>query len=295
CAVSTFLAAWMIFAQQPRQPDANALRNAGQSGEWRTYGGDYAETRYSPLRQIDASNANRLGLAWTQVVGAGGGNQEATPLFWNGALYAVTNWSIVFAMDARTGRELWRFDPEVPRSYAAQGENRGVCCGIRNRGIALYEGKVIVPVLDGRLIAVDASTGKQVWSSRVFPAEWTGYSVTMAPRVVKDKVIVGAAGSDFAPHRGFFSAFDVNTGRELWRFYTVPRDPSKPFENPAMERAAKTWSGEWWKYGGGGAVWDAVSYDPEANLIYVGTGNGSPWPAFLRGPDHLDNLYICSI
>src|SRR5438552_7162711 len=199
CAVSTFLAAWMIFAQQPRQPDANALRNAGQSGEWRTYGGDYAETRYSPLRQIDASNANRLGLAWTQVVGAGGGNQEATPLFWNGALYGITNWSIAFAMDARTGRELWRFDPEVPRSYAAQGENRGVCCGILNRGIALYEGKVIVPVLDGRLIAVDAATGKQVWSSRVFPADWTGYSVTMAPRVVKDKVIVGAAGSDFAP------------------------------------------------------------------------------------------------
>ena len=160
CAVSTFLAAWMIFAQQPRQPDPNALRNAGQSGEWRTYGGDYAETRYSPLRQIDASNANRLGLAWTQVVGAGGGNQEATPLFWNGALYGITNWSIAFAMDARTGRELWRFDPEVPRSYAAQGENRGVCCGILNRGIALYEGKVIVPVLDGRLIAVDAATGK---------------------------------------------------------------------------------------------------------------------------------------
>jgi glucose dehydrogenase len=148
CATFTLLAALIAFAQQQRQPDANALRNAGQSGEW-TYGGDYAETRYSPLRQIDASNANRLGLAWTQVVGGGGGNQEATPLFWNGVLYGITNWSIAFAMNARTGRELWRFDREVPCSYAAQGENRGVCCGILNRGIALYEGKIIVPVLDG--------------------------------------------------------------------------------------------------------------------------------------------------
>ena len=295
CAASTLLSAWMSFAQQPPQPDANALRSALQNGQWPTYGGNHAETRYSPLRQIDASNANRLGLAWTQVVGAGGGNQEATPLFWNGALYGVTNWSIAFAMDARTGEELWRFDPEVPRSYAAAGENRGVCCGVLNRGIALYEGKVLVPVLDGRLVALDATTGRPLWTTRVFPADATGYSLTMAPRVVKDKVIVGAAGAEFTPHRGFFAAFDVDNGREVWRFHTVPGDPSKPFENPALERAAKTWTGEWWKYGGGGSVWDGLSYDPEANLIYVGTGNGAPWPADLRGPGHLDNLYVCSI
>jgi quinohemoprotein ethanol dehydrogenase len=289
------IAVLVAYAQGQRQPDGAALRNGLQSGEWRTYGGDYAETRFSPLRQIDASNVSRLGLAWTQVVGAGGGNQEATPLFWNGTLFSITNWSIVFAMDARTGRELWRFDPEVPRAYATGADNRGVCCGVLNRGIALYEGKVIVPVLDGRLIAVDASTGKPVWSGRVFPADATGYSLTMAPRVVKDKVIIGAAGAEFTPHRGFFAAFDVNTGHEVWRFYTVPGDPSKPFENPALEQAAKTWSGEWWKYGGGASVWDALSYDPEANLIYVGTGNGAPWPEFLRGSERLDNLYVCSI
>ena len=298
CALSTLLAAWMSFAQQlPQtgQPDANALNNAAQSKEWLTYGGSYAETRYSPLRQIDDSNVNRLGLAWTYIVGRGGGNQEATPLFSNGVLYGITNWSIVFAVDAKTGQELWRFDPGVDRGFATGPTNGGVCCGILNRGLALYEGRVIVPVLDRRLIALDAASGKPQWSTRILPEDATGYSLTMAPRVVKGKVIVGLAGAEFTPHRGFFAAFDVNTGREVWRFYTVPGDPSKPFENPALEEAAKTWAGEWWKYGGGGSVWDSLSFDPEANLIYVGTGNGAPWPDALRQSPGLDNLYICSI
>ena len=210
CALSTVLAAWMGFAQQPRQtgqPDANALRNAAQSKEWLTYGGNYAETRYSPLRQIDASNVDRLGLAWTYVVGSGGGNQEATPLFSNGVLYGITNWSIAFAVDAKTGKELWRFDPDVDRAFATGATNGGVCCGILNRGLALYEGKVIIPVLDRRLIALDAATGKPLWSTRILPEDATGYSLTMAPRVVKDKVIVGLAGAEFTPHRGFFAAF----------------------------------------------------------------------------------------
>jgi quinohemoprotein ethanol dehydrogenase len=295
CTGSTIVAAWLAVAQQPSPVDANALRNAGQSKQWLTYGGDYGETRYSPLSQIDASNVNRLGLAWTQVVGAGGGNQEATPLFWNGVIYSVTNWSIAFALDAQTGREIWRFDPQVDRSIAAAGTNRGVCCGVLNRGVALYQGRLFLPVLDGRLIALDAGSGKLVWSSRVLPVDYSGYSLTMAPRVVKDKVILGAAGAEFTPHRGFFAAFDVQTGKEVWRFYTVPGDPSKPFENPALERAAKTWAGEWWKYGGGASVWDGLSYDPEANLIYVGTGNGAPWPDVLRESGGLDNLYVCSI
>ena len=292
---SSVLAVWIASAQQLRPLDATALRTAGESRQWPTYGGDYAERRYSPLNQIDTSNASRLGLEWTYAIGAGGGNQEATPLFWNGVLYGVTNWSIAFAIDVRTQRELWRFDPKVDRAITAPGENRGVCCGIINRGIALYDGKVFVPVLDGRLIALNAASGEVVWSVRVFAEDQTGYALTMAPRVVKDKVIVGAAGAEFTPHRGFFSAFDVNTGREIWRFYTVPGDPSKPFENPALERAVKTWSGEWWKYGGGGSVWDSLSYDPEANLIYVGTGNGAPWPSALRESPGLDNLYVCSI
>jgi quinohemoprotein ethanol dehydrogenase len=275
----------------------SASQQTGALGrEWLTYGGDSAERRYSPLDQINSSNAGRLGLAWTQVVGSGGGNQEATPLFSNGLLYGITNWSIAFAIDARTGREVWRFDPQVDRAFTAP-DNRGVCCGVINRGLALHDGKIIVPVIDGRLIAVDAANGKVLWTGRVLAENSTGYSLTMAPRVVKDKVIVGLAGAEFTPHRGFFAAFDVRTGKELWRFYTVPGDPSKPFENPALERAAKTWSGEWWKYGGGGSVWDGLSYDPEANLIYVGTGNGAPWPEALRdeGNKRLDNLYVCSI
>jgi len=297
CALFTVLAAWMGFAQQPRpgQPDTSALRNAAQSKEWLTYGGNYAETRYSPLRQIDASNVDRLGLAWTYIVGTGGGNQEATPLFSNGVLYGITNYSIAFALDAKTGNELWRFDPKVDRTFTTGASNGGVCCGILNRGLALFEGKVIVPVLDRRLIALDAATGKVQWTTRILPEEATGYSLTMAPRIVKDKVVVGLAGADFTPHRGLFAAFDVNTGREVWRFYTVPGDPSKPFENPALEAAAKTWAGEWWKYGGGGSVWDSLSYDPEANLIYVGTGNGAPWPGSLRKSGVGDNLYVCSI
>jgi len=295
CAASMTIAAWMAAAQQPRPLDAAALRNAGDSREWPTYGGDYGEKRYSPLNQINTSNATRMGLAWTHVAGAGGGNQEATPLFWNGVLYGVTNWSIAFAIDVQSQRELWRYDPGVDRSIAAAGQNRGVCCGVVNRGVALYNGRVFVPVIDGRLVALDASNGKPVWSVRVFSENQTGYALTMAPRVVRDKVIVGVAGAEFTPHRGYFSAFDVNTGREVWRFYTVPGDPSKPFENPALEKAAKTWSGEWWKYGGGGSVWDSLSYDPEANLIYVGTGNGAPWPASLRESPAMDNLYVCSI
>jgi quinohemoprotein ethanol dehydrogenase len=285
----------ILAAQQGRQPNTAALRNAAQSKEWLTYGGNYSETRYSLLKEIDASNVGRLGLAWSYPVGQGGGNQEATPLYSNGVLYGITNYSIAFALEAKSGKELWRFDPQVSRTFTAGAANGGVCCGILNRGLALYEDKVIIPVLDRRLIALDAATGKPQWTTRILPEDATGYSLTMAPRVIKDKVIVGLAGAEFTPHRGFFAAFDVNTGREVWRFYTVPGDPSKPFENPAMEKAAKTWSGDWWKYGGGGSVWDSLSYDPDANLIYVGTGNGAPWPESLRKSRGQENLYVCSI
>jgi len=314
CVACVGLATWIGSAQAPPSPEAsarqgpaspqasagprlddNALRNAWRSGQWVAYGNDPGEWRYSPLDQITASNVTRLGLAWTQVAGEGGGNQEATPLVWNGILYGITNWSIVFAVDARTGKELWRYNPGVDRTFSTPGQNRGICCGVVNRGIALHDGKVLAPVIDGRMVALDAGSGTVLWSTRVLPTDSTGYSITMAPRVAKDKVIVGVAGGEFTPHRGFFSAFDVNSGREAWRFYTVPGDPSKPFENPALAAAAKTWKGEWWKYGGGGSLWDGLSYDPDANLIYVGTGNGAPWPEVLRGSEGFDNLYVSSI
>ncbi|HEY3827008.1 MAG TPA: PQQ-binding-like beta-propeller repeat protein [Bryobacteraceae bacterium] len=248
-----------------------ALRTAGKTGtEWLSYGLTPGETRYSPLNQINTGNVDRLGLAWSYDIGSGGGNQEGTPLVYNGTIYSITNWSVVYAVDARTGKERWRWDPEVNQTAVRPK----LCCGIVNRGIALYNGKIIAPVNDGRLVALDAETGKWVWESRVGLSQ-ENYTVTMAPRIAKGKVIVGVSGAEF-PVRGFFSAFDANTGQLAWKFYTVPGDPSKGFENDAMKKAAATWPDGWWKMGGGGTVWDAIAYDPDANLVYIGTGNAGP-------------------
>ena len=273
-----------------RAVDDRVLRSAGRSGgDWLTYGLSQAETRFSPLTQISPANITRLGLAWTYEVGRGGGGQEATPLVWNDTLFGITNWSVVFAVDARTGRERWRWDPEVNQ----EAVRPKICCGVVNRGLAIHDGKIIAPVVDGRLDALDARTGRVVWESRVaFPQDH--YTITMAPRIAKGKVIVGASGGD-RPTRGFFDAYDVATGRRAWRFYTVPGDPSQPFENDALRKAAATWDREWWKLGGGGAVWDVMAYDPSANLIYVGTGNAEPWALQLRSSQGKDNLYVCSI
>src|ERR1035438_8483879 len=269
-ALAMILAAWVANGQQPRRVDDAALKNAGKTGEeWLTYGLNPSESRYSPLNQINTTNVNRLGLAWSLEIGAGGGNQEATPLISNGVIYAITNWSIVFAVDARTGKEKWRWDPEINQPAVRPK----ICCGIVNRGLALYDGKIFAPAIDGRLLALDALTGKPIWEARVaYPQDL--YTITMAPRIANGKVIVGASGGD-KPTRGFFDAYDAKTGRRAWRFYTVPGDPSKPYENEAMRAAAKTWGGDFYTKGGGGAVWDGVAYDPETNLVYVGTGNRS--------------------
>ena len=257
-------------------------------GAWLSYGRDQDETRYSTLKQIDSTNAKRLGLAWSYVMGAGGGNQEGTPLMWNNTLYGITTWSVVFALDARTGKELWRWDPEVNSTTRS-----AICCGNVNRGIALYNGMIIAPSIDGRLWALNAVTGKPVWETRiVYPQDQ--YTLTMAPRIANGKVIIGASGGD-KPTRGQFSAVDAQTGQFLWRFYTVPGDPSQPYESEALRRAAKTWGGDFYKNGGGGAVWDGFAYDPETNLVYVGTGNAEPWVQKFRGAQGLDNLYTCSI
>jgi quinohemoprotein ethanol dehydrogenase len=287
--VGLILATWVMVGQTRRIDDL-ALKNAGKTGEeWLTYGMTPGETRYSPLKQIDTTNVSRLGLAWLYEVGSGGGNQEGTPLFWNGNLYAITNWSVVYSVDARTGKERWRWDPEVNQTAVRPK----ICCGVVNRGIAIYQGKIIAPVIDGRLQALDAETGKPVWEARVaFPQD--NYTVTMAPRIAKGKVIVGVSGAEY-PVRGFFAAYDANTGQLAWRFYTIPGDPSKPFERPELKKAAETWSSDWWKLGGGGTVWDGVAYDPDTNLVFVGTGNGGPWPEELRKSKGKDNLFVCSI
>ena len=273
-----------------RRVDDGALRRAGQSGDdWLTYGLNQAETRYSPLAEINTANVHRLGLGWSYEVGSGGGGQEATPLVANGTIYGITNWSIVFAVDARSGQEKWRWDPQVNQT-AVRPE---ICCGVVNRGLAVYQNLVIAPVIDGRLQALDADTGRPVWEARVaYPQD--RYTITMAPRIAKGKVIIGVSGGD-RPMRGFFDAYDALTGRRAWRFYTVPGDPSKGFENAAMKKAAETWDRDWWTRGGGGAVWDGMAYDPEAELVYVGTGNAEPWTFHLRSSKDKDNLYVASI
>src|ERR1700685_48277 len=253
-----FLMASLLMGQQAQRVDDPVLKSAAKSGdEWLTYGQNPGETRYSPLNQINASNVSRLGLAWSYDIGQGGGSQEATPLVWNGTIYSITNWSVVYAVDARTGKERWRWDPQVNRTALAPV----LCCGAVLRGLAIYEGKIIAPILDGRLDALDAETGKAIWEARVaFPQDI--YTITMAPRIAKGKVIVGVAGGEY-PTRGFFAAYDANTGQFAWKFYTVPGDPSKPFENEAMKKASATWAADAWKVGGGGAVWDGMAYDPD--------------------------------
>src|SRR5579883_3051414 len=180
-------------AQNARRVDDAALKNAAANGsEWLTYGFTQEETRYSPLDQINASNVSKLAPVWSYEVGRGGGNQEATPLFWNGTLYSITNWSVVYAVDARTGKEKWRWDPEVNR----QAVQPKICCGVVNRGIAFYNGRVIAPVIDGRLEWLDGETGKPVAEARVaYPQD--SYTITMAPRIAKGKVIVGVSGAEY--------------------------------------------------------------------------------------------------
>src|SRR5574341_1150770 len=264
-----------------------ALVSAQQSG-WPTYGLDDYEQRFSTLEQITDSNVDQLGLAW-QFETATDRGLEATPLVIDGVMYTTGSWSVTYAIDARTGRQLWKYDPEVHRKY-----DNLACCDVVNRGAAYYKGKVYVGVLDGRLVALDAGSGKVSWTATTVDQNQP-YTVTGAPRMAKGKVIIGNGGAEYGV-RGYVSAYDAETGTLAWRFYTVPGDPSKPQEHKALEKALATWKGDAWvKYGGGGTVWDSIVYDPELNLLYVGTGNGSPWNLELRSPGGGDNLYLCSI
>jgi quinohemoprotein ethanol dehydrogenase len=280
----------------PREPagrgvdavDDARLRGAAREPEsWLSYGGDYAEQRHSRLTRIHEGNVVQLGLAYAVDVESKRG-LEATPLVVDGVIYTTGSWSVVFAVDARSGKVLWKHDPRVPRRYGGL-----VCCDVVNRGVALYRGRVYVGTLDGRLQALDAKTGAVLWSV-VTVDQSKPYSITMAPRVVKGKVIVGNGGAELGV-RGYVSAYDAENGNLVWRFYTVPGDPARGFENEALERAAKTWTGQWWTVGGGGTVWDSLAFDPELDLLYVGTGNGSPWSRYVRSPGGGDNLYLSSI
>jgi len=272
----------------PANVDAARIGEADHDpGNWMTYGRTYSEQRFSPLARITADNVKQLGLAWYADLDTNRG-QEATPLVIDGALYVSTAWSMVKAYDAKTGTLLWSYDPAVPRGLGVNG-----CCDVVNRGVAAWQGKIFVGTFDGRLVALDARTGKPTWNVMTVDAS-KPYTITMAPRVIKGRVVIGNSGNEYGV-RGYVSAYDAGTGKLIWRFYTVPGDPSKPFESDAMAMAAKTWQGEWWKWGGGGAAWEAMSYDPALNLIYLGVGNGLEWNQGYRSASQGDNLFLSSI
>jgi quinohemoprotein ethanol dehydrogenase len=278
----------------PRKVVANVdgprIINADKEpGNWMSHGRTYDEQRFSPLQKITDANVGQLGVAWTYKLDIDRG-VEATPIVVDGVMYTTGAGSIVYALDARTGRQLWKYDPQVDMEALGQG-----CCDIINRGVAVWKGKVYLGAFDGRLIALDAATGKLAWQVDTIINHKKSYTISGAPRIVKGRVLIGNAGAEFGV-RGYVTAYDAATGKQAWRFFTVPGDPKDPPENKAMAMAMKTWSGDnWVKWGGGGTAWDSMAYDPELNLLYIGVGNGSPWNYNFRSNGKGDNLFLSSI
>lgn len=271
---------------------AERLLQAGSDPtQWLMDGRSYDAQRYSPLDSINEHNVSGLGLEWFHELDTFRG-VEATPLFADGVLYNISAWNVTTALDAKTGKVLWTYDPQVPREWG-----RYACCEPVARGLALWKSNVIIATLDGRLISLDGKTGMPTWSVQTFEKEWP-YSITGMPRVFDGKVVVGNSGADLGV-RGFVSAYDADTGRKLWKFFLVPGDPARgpdgEASDPVMEMAAKTWNGQWWQLGGGGTAWDSFTYDPKLKLVYIGTGNGSPVAQHHRSPGGGDNLFLCSI
>lgn len=268
--------------------DDRLLADEVDGRHWAGWGRTYAADSASPLRDIHAGNVTKLGLAWSLDL-PGVHNGATVPLAVDGVIYFTVDQSLVHAVDATTGRLLWRHDPEVTK---VAGHKLRYTWG--PRGLAFYQGRVYVGTTDGRLIALDARTGKQVWSVMTVDPEDT-LTITGPPRTYGGLVVIGNAGSEWGKVRGYVTAYDAATGQQRWRFHTVPGNPAEGFENAAMEMAAKTWTGEWWKLGGGGTVWNAITYDPKYRRLYIGTGNGSPWNRKVRSPGGGDNLFVCSI
>jgi quinohemoprotein ethanol dehydrogenase len=271
----------------PGSINSKRLLGAGSDTEsWLSYGRTYDEQRFSPLDKINAESVKDLGLTWFADLDTARG-QEATPLVIDGKIFITTAWSKVKAYDALTGKELWDFDPEVPGETGVKA-----CCDVVNRGLAAWGDRLYFGTLDGRLIALDRNTGKVEWSVVTLDQEGQG-TITGAPRIIDGKVIIGNGGAEMGT-RGYVTAYDADNGKELWRFYTVPDKPGANKE-AHLTAAEKTWKGEYWSQGGGGTVWDAMAYDPELDLLYIGVGNGSPWNQAYRSPGGGDNLYLSSV
>lgn len=300
-ALGLVLATTLAACQQNTTPDSSAQMAAGASvdadrlnnadaepGSWMSHGRTYSEQRFSPLAQVNAESVANLGLAWSFDLETQRGI-EATSIVVDGVMYTTSAWSIVHALDPRTGARLWSYDPKVAKKKA-----KHTCCDVVNRGVAVWKGQVFLGALDGRLIALDAKSGKVNWEVATFDTTLP-YTITGAPRIVKDKVLIGNGGAEFGV-RGYLSAYNIADGSLNWRFYTVPGNPDLPFESDAMEMAAKTWNGQWWALGGGGGtVWDSMAYDEELDLLYFGVGNGTPWNQEIRSPGGGDNLFLSSI
>jgi len=268
-------------------PTTAAPAAADDGVNWESFGGTADEEHYSPLTQIAAATVDRLRLAWW--VDLPPGNSVSAPVEADGTLYVATGYSILRAVVAKTGKVLWTYDPKAPE---AAGHKLRQGWGIR--GLAYSNGKLYVGTHDGRLLAVDAKTGKLLWSVlTVAPGDVR--FISGAPRAFNDKVVIGHGGADVGSIRGYVDCYDGITGKRLWRFYTVPGNPADSFENKAMEMAAKTWFGEWWKYGGGGTVWNSMTYDPDFNVFYLGVGNGAPWNRKIRSAGQGDNLFLASV
>jgi PQQ-dependent dehydrogenase (methanol/ethanol family) len=270
--------------------NAARIENADATpGEWLTHGRTYGEERFSPLEKINDANVSQLGLAWYADLPTRRG-VETTPLMANGKLFVTGSWGHVLAYDARTGEQLWHFDPQVPKDYGVHA-----CCDVVNRGVALWGQNVYVGSIDGRLHALDRDSGAVVWQIDTRINDTDSYTITGAPRVVKGNVIIGNGGAEMAV-RGYVSAYDASTGALVWRFYTVPGNPADGFEDATQEWIAKTWTGQWWKNGkGGGTAWDSFAFDPALNLLYIGVGNAASWNTKVRSPEGGDNLFVSSI
>lgn len=266
-----------------------AIADEAQARDWLAYGRTHSERRFSPLRQIHDGNVAQLKPDWYLDLPNDVG-LVSTPLVIDGVLYFVGSMNVVRAVDAATGKLTWEFDPEVAKAITGRRQVGHA----HNRGLSFSRGRIFATTWDGRLIALDAKTGRQLWSTRTFPTTEALY-ITGAPKAFKDKVLIGNGGTEMGPTRGYVTAYDAATGAQVWRFFIVPGNPADGFESEAMAMAAKTWTGEWWKHGGGGNAWHGFTYDVEFDTLYLGTGNGAPYNRKIRSPGGGDNLFLCSI